>query len=169
MVKVAVLNTTSIARTRGPNHCYISLEDELVEDEKLQVLDEEFVSGSDNYNFIEDSTIPCRTLDNYTIFDANQRQRIVSWELIGEGNRDVRFVGEVKAILDNDNEENDDQESDSEEEDGVQGSLEKEMATTRVNMVQRVRSSAIFSWQDEITQNGRYFIYLYLPKLSGLC
>lgn len=163
--RIAVLNTTSIPRTRGPFHCYVSLHDELAEDEQLQIFGEESELEYDD-RFMRENKIPCRTLNNYTIFDVSQKQRIVSWELIGEGNRDVRFVGEVEAIITDGDDDDDNLGKDCEQGDEIWGSGGRSVITAekdKLRMVQRMRSSAIFSWKDEVTHDGRYVFHFLIP------
>jgi hypothetical protein len=132
---------------------YITIPDEIVEDERLAIIDED----RDEEDAVEldgfsDESLPCRTLAEWTLFDAEHGQKLVGLEKIGEECCDVRAVGIVRPIVLNtrqlyssqDQDEEDDNDEFSEER-GLQGS-------SKGNQI--LRLSAIFLWEVVMCGDG---------------
>ncbi|CAJ0840096.1 10410_t:CDS:2 [Entrophospora sp. SA101] len=106
--KVSQPVTTKKKSSVNTKRFYVFMENEVEEHEKLELIGEDSFNegcppdGYDNVNY----TIPCRTLDNFIIFDVNNKNRIASIEEIDDLGKELHAAGIVKAIyVDEDDEE----------------------------------------------------------------
>ncbi|CAH1766238.1 12051_t:CDS:10, partial [Entrophospora sp. SA101] len=117
------------------------------EHEKLELIGEDSFNegcppdGYDNVNY----TIPCRTLDNFIIFDVNNKNRIASIEEIDDLGKELHAAGIVKAIY-----------VDEDDEELIEDELSEELRLPD----QQFRTTTIFHFQIEQLENSKSEIWI---------
>ncbi|OLL21656.1 DNA (cytosine-5)-methyltransferase 1 [Neolecta irregularis DAH-3] len=146
-----------IGKSRKNKNVYVPLPEEIEEDAKLVVIGEdrqdetEILPGEERN---ERETLPCRTLDNFTLYDVVHGNRIVGLESIGDDGMDIRCSGIVKPIIiDPDDEPEDDDDEDFLGDNGEP--KEKQKMDQQI-----VKLSAIFFWEIIMEKSGESQIWL---------
>jgi hypothetical protein len=133
---------------------YITNPDEVIEDERLAIIDEdrdeEDATELDCFN---DESLPCRTLTEWTLFDENHGQKLVGLEKIGEEGCDVRAVGVVRPVVLNTHQLHSSQEQEEEDDDEDEFSREGAFKGSSKGH-QILRLSAIFLWEVVMQGDG---------------
>ncbi|KAH0558938.1 hypothetical protein GP486_004436 [Trichoglossum hirsutum] len=149
---------------------YITNPDEVIEDERLAIIDEdrdeEDTAELDGFN---DESLPCRTLNEWSLFDEKNRQNLVGFEKIGEEGCDVRAVGVVRPVILNTHQLHSSQEQDEDDDDdddeiddvGDEDELSGEGGFKGSNKGHQIlRLSAIFLWEVVMRGDGGFEIWL---------
>ncbi|KAJ2740491.1 hypothetical protein H4S06_006100, partial [Coemansia sp. BCRC 34490] len=74
---------------------YIPPDDEEIEHEGLEVLNE---TPPDEIEAGEADELPCRTLDNFTVFDQDNNNMIVDLSFLGAEGTDITISGDVESL-----------------------------------------------------------------------
>ncbi|KAJ1947233.1 hypothetical protein FBU59_001898, partial [Linderina macrospora] len=121
----------------------------------MEILYEVLAEDSENG---ESEDLPCRTLDNFVVFDQLNSNVVVSLEDIGDDGTDITIAGDVAALdaseLDDITEEPDDADDDGDDE--GESSLERH----RKEGSQPLCLSAILYYEVHLTQRGESEIWV---------
>ncbi|KAJ2559373.1 hypothetical protein EV175_000373 [Coemansia sp. RSA 1933] len=74
---------------------YIPPDDEEIEHEKLEVFNE---TPQDEAGEGEADGLPCRTLDNFTIFDQDNKNAFINLSFLGADGTDITIAGNVESL-----------------------------------------------------------------------
>jgi hypothetical protein len=124
---------------------YITNPDEVVEDERLAIIDED----QDQDVTELDESLPCRTLTDWTLFDEENGQKLVGLDKIGEEGCDVRAVGVVRPVILDSH-----QLHDSQEQDEGDDEIDDDNSPEQNKGHQILRLSAIFLWEVVMRGDG---------------
>lgn len=128
---------------RSAREHYIIRPDEMMEDDQLQIIGEDD-SDAANMDSEQGETLPCRTIDDFTVYDILHKNEVKSLYDIGmEDDIEIRVSGIVRPIFENDDDDDEDADED-----------EQQMAP------QRVKLSTIFHWEIFLEDNGVSTIWL---------
>ncbi|KAJ1948157.1 hypothetical protein EC988_005287, partial [Linderina pennispora] len=131
---------------------YKERENEPLEEPGMEVLFEVLAEDPENGD-VED--LPCRTLDNFVVFDQMNGNMVMSLEDIGEEGSDITIAGDVAALaaseLDDSAEEPDDDDDDDED---------NKLTMHRRAGGQPLRLSAIMYYEVHLTQRGESEIWV---------
>ncbi|CAG8514276.1 1845_t:CDS:2, partial [Acaulospora colombiana] len=122
-------------------------EDEAEENESFELIGEDPISRDKQEPEEDDrNTLPCRILEDFIIYDFNEKNRVISLEEVDGEGRELHASGIVKPIYvgADDEEIEDDEENEGEER----------------NSEQRLRTSTIFYFEIYYTQDGQSEIWL---------
>ncbi|ORX99839.1 S-adenosyl-L-methionine-dependent methyltransferase [Basidiobolus meristosporus CBS 931.73] len=129
--------------------------EEILENEHLEIFGEE-------PSEVDDLHIPCRTLDDFVIYDVARNNQIVSIEEIDEEGRELRASGNVQAIMVSDDGPRDGGNVIEEEDDDEDFEIDEngDLNQTAPSRSQRVKLSTIFYWEVQLLDNGMSAIWL---------
>ncbi|KAJ2653888.1 hypothetical protein IWW40_000172 [Coemansia sp. RSA 1250] len=146
---------------------YIPEEEEEIEHADLEVLNES--PAADCETEVNDD-LPCRTLDDFIVFDQNDNNTIAELDELGLEGTDITISGNVAPIkaadLDgfssSNQDENEDEDSDT---DGQVPQCTNGQASTKLSacssgFAQRIRLSAILNYETYLNQNGQTEIWV---------
>jgi len=125
---------------------YITNPDEVVEDERLAIIDED----QDQDVTELDESLPCRTLTEWALFDEENGQKLVGLDKIGEEGCDVRAVGVVRPVILGTQRFHDSQEQDEGDDEIDDDNNPPEQNRSH----QILRLSAIFLWEVVMRGDG---------------
>jgi hypothetical protein len=133
-------------------------EGEVEESESFELIGEDPVTnkGAGDEFDADKNSLPCRKLEEFTIYDANRKNRLVSIEELDEVGRELHASGIVKPMY----VDQDDDDLDDDEYDDVDGPV-------RIPD-QHFRTSTIFYFQIEYLQDGQRYYIIYLARLTTL-
>lgn len=135
-------------KVKGKTFFYEYKEGEVEESESFELIGEDpVVNQGAGEEFNADKTsLPCRKLEEFTIYDANRKNRLVSIEELDEEGRELHVSGIVKPIFV------------GQDDDDLYDEYDDDDGPVRVPD-QYFRTSTIFYFQIEYLQDGqRYFI-----------
>ncbi|KAH0545257.1 hypothetical protein FGG08_000711 [Glutinoglossum americanum] len=145
---------------------YITSPDELIEDERLAVIDEDRdEEDTTELGGFNDESLPCRTLTEWTLFDEEHGQKLVGLEKIGEEGCDIRAVGVVRPVVLDMHQLHSSREQDEEDDeiDGCDdnGELSEDSGLKSPSKGHQIlRLSAIFLWEVVMQGDGGFEIWL---------
>ena len=108
----------------------------------MDIIDED----QDDQEHQHDDDLPCRTLDQFCLYDIMHENEIVGMDDIGADGMEVRASGIVKPYFEDGTNGKDDDVEDEEDE----------------NMVQRVKITSIFYWEIQMKPCGKRYILINL-------
>ncbi|KAI7868026.1 S-adenosyl-L-methionine-dependent methyltransferase [Spinellus fusiger] len=136
---------------------FVPESEEVIEDEKLEVIGEQAEEEEDDEEDEEDEekrTLPMRTLDNFVLYDIADNRRIRTLDDIGEGDMEICASGNLKAIFIGS--EGDDEVDELDEGDDEDGDNMSESAPATIS----VQLTCIFFSQVYMNANGESEIWL---------
>ncbi|KAJ3081819.1 hypothetical protein HK102_002107 [Quaeritorhiza haematococci] len=139
---------------KPPPPSYTAPPDELEESERFEVI------GEDEYDV--EGELPCRNIDQYAFYDVKRNNRLVSIEELNEDGREIACSGIVTRQVENEEEEEEDDEEEEEEEEEEEDENEngERIVKKKEKEVQRMKTSAIFTCEDEYLESGYPTIWI---------
>ncbi|KAK9679209.1 hypothetical protein K7432_016366, partial [Basidiobolus ranarum] len=134
---------------------YYSLPGEIQEDENLELFDEDISE-------VDEDRIPCRTLDNFVIYDVANSNQLVTIERIDDEGRELRASGIVRAIMVSGGDPDIDENVDTEEQDNEDFEIDENGDLNQVDEfpILSVKLSTIFFWEVQLVDDGMSAIWL---------